>query len=85
MKISGLRKIAGETKSLQGHYSSIYLQLNYDTSDGHAWTDQHCSLGHNSWTQYHDDTIINCGILTEPATMKEIEAMIERAVCEKNA
>ena len=85
MKISGLKKIAGETKSLQGHYSSLYLQLNYDTSDGHAWTDQHCSLGHNSWSRYNDENIINCGVISSPMTMKEIADMIERAMCERNA
>lgn len=44
LKMSGLRKVAGETKSLSGPYSPEYLQLNYDRSTGEVWTDFFSSM-----------------------------------------
>lgn len=82
LKIKGLKKIAGESKGLEGYYSGYYLQLNYDKETGEAWTDEHVSFGQNSWTEYKDSSIINCGNISEPMTMKEIRAMIERKVGE---
>lgn len=80
LKIEGIKKIAGESKSLSGYHSGLYLQVNYDRKSGEAWTDSHCSLGQNSWRKYSDSNIINCGNLSEPTTMAEIREMIERAV-----
>lgn len=80
MKIKGLKKIAGESKSLTGYYSPEYLQLNYDRETGEAWTDYHYSIGGNSWTQYHENNVINCGTIHEPKTMREIHEMIESAI-----
>lgn len=76
LKIKGLKKIAGESKNLEGPYSDQYLQLNYDQETGEAWTDLHASFGQNSWTEYHDTNIINCGNISQPMTMKEIKEMI---------
>lgn len=61
MKITGIKKAVGEYKRANagGSYSSIYGHLMLDRSNGEVWTDQFCSIGHNSWTQYHDDAIIN--------------------------
>lgn len=79
MKIKGLKKIAGESKQI-GKYDPEYLQLNYDKTTGEAWTDYHYSIGHNSWTEYHEPGIITCGNITEPKTMREIREMIENAI-----
>lgn len=79
-KIKGLRKVSGETKSLPGYYSGLYLQLNYNMETGEAWTNHHCSLGQNSWTQNHDSNIITIGNISSPVTMKEIEQMINEKV-----
>ena len=48
LKIKGIKKIAGESKGLEGYYSGHYLQLNYDKKTGEAWTDEHVSFGQNS-------------------------------------
>ncbi len=80
IRIKGLKKIAGESKSLSGYYSGQYLQVNYDRATGEAWTDFHCSFGQNSWSQYHDNNIINCGNISEPTTMVQIRDMIEGAL-----
>ena len=77
LKMTGLRKVAGQSKWLRGYYNPNYLQLNYDRSTGEVWADEHYSLGHNSWTQYHDsDTITVCNICTQQ-TMQEIADAIK--------
>ncbi len=78
MKIKGLKRIAGESKKLSGYYAPEYLQLNYNTTTGEAWTDYHYSIGHNSWTEYNEPEILNCGNITEPKTQKELAEMIQR-------
>lgn len=80
MNVKGLKKIAGETKKLKGFYSGEYLQLNYNKKTGEAWTDYFCSLGQNSWKEYNDSDIINCGNISEKKTMKEIAEIIHEAI-----
>lgn len=80
LKIKGLKKIAGETKSLRGYYSGFYLQLNYNIETSEVWTDFLYSLGHNSWMQYHDRNIITICNLTSPMTTNEIRKIIEEEV-----
>lgn len=80
LRMSGLRTVAGETKSLTGSYSPEYLQLNYDRSTGEVWTDFFFSIGHNDWAVYHDKNILNCGNLCAPHTMQEIADRIRDAV-----
>lgn len=80
LKMHGLRKVAGETKSLSGPYSPEYLQLNYDRSTGEVWTDFFSSIGHNNWTEYHDENVFNCGNLCSPYTMQELADIIHFAV-----
>lgn len=80
VKITGLKKVAGETKSLEGYFSGKYLQLNYDKSTGKVWTDFFYSLGQNNWTEYHDSNIINCGNISEPMTMVQIREMVVNAL-----
>lgn len=83
LKVKGLKKIAGETKNLKGFYSCEYLQLNYNKKTGEAWTDYLCSLGQNSWKEYNDSDIINCGNISEKKTMEEIKEMIHAALYER--
>lgn len=83
LNIKGLKKIAGETKDLKGFYSGEYLQLNYNKKTGEAWTDYFCSLGQNSWKEYHNSDIINCGNISEKKTMQEIKEMIHVALYER--
>lgn len=83
MKMTGIRKVAGATKGLTGYYSGRYIQVNYDPETGEVWHDDHVSFGQNSWTQYHDKNIINCGNISNPATMQEIADMVADAVNEE--
>lgn len=85
LKMYGLRKVAGETKSLSGPYSPEYLQLNYDRSTGEVWTDYFYDLGHNNWQEYHDENVLRCGNLCSPYTMQEIADAIQDAVQQADA
>lgn len=80
LKMTGLRKAAGETKNLRGYYDASYLQLNYDTVTGEVWTDYFCSLGQNSWTEYHDAAVKVIGNIHTPKTMQELADMISAAI-----
>ena len=80
LRMSGLRTLAGETKSLTGSYSPEYLQLTYDRSTGEVWTDFFFSVGHNDWAVYHDKNVLNCGNLCTPHTMQELANIIYFAV-----
>lgn len=46
MTIKGLKKIAGESKGLNGR--GQYLQINYSRETEEAWADYFVSLGKNS-------------------------------------
>ena len=82
MIIKGIKKIAGETKGLEGFYSPCYLQLNYDVSTGEAWTNGLFSVGHNDFVRYKDENILRVCFMYEKTTMKELREKIEQAVSE---
>ena len=60
MKLIGLEKAVGNYKQLNagGQYSPIYGLLMFDTETGELWTDEFCDIGHNSYKQYHKDSIV---------------------------
>lgn len=82
MKIIGLRKAVGDYRraNADGYYSPRYGYLMYDTDNGHIWTDIFFDTGHNSWTQYHSDSIIDLGKymadLGMPVTMANVKKIV---------
>lgn len=80
LKMHGLRNACSESKDLTGYYSGRYVQISYDTRSGEILTDYHVSLGQNSWTQYHDASIIRVCNLSDPATMQQIADMVYSAM-----
>lgn len=76
-KITGIKKIAGQTQKLTGWYGHAMVIM-YDTATGKAWADEF--VDGNSWVDYHSPDIINCGKTYFPMTMVEIRDMIEGAV-----
>ena len=74
--MKGLKKVAGETKSLRGFYDSIYLQLCYDRRLDEVFTIQHCDLGHSWQTFFDDEDIINVCNLYNPHTMQDIYNLV---------
>lgn len=85
MKIIGLKKAVGEYNKANsgGYLSPFYGKLMYDMSTGKIWTDTFYSLGHNSWKEYHDKSIICLSDIIrekgydEKITMKFVTNFIE--------
>ena len=85
IKMTGIKAAASATKDLRGYYSGIYEELFFDRGTGEVWTVTQCSLGHNSWTVYHDEKIIKICDLDDPTSMQEIADLIYWCVAEVEA
>lgn len=79
LKIKGLKKVSGETENY-GEYSSMYAEIFYDRATGEVWTVHQCSIGHNTWTEYHDENVIKIGDTSSHMTMQEIADCIYKEV-----
>ncbi len=78
LNIKGLKKASGETQDY-GYYDGRYVEIFYDLSTGEVWTKFQCSLGQNSWTEYHDANIIKVCNATRHMTMQELaDAIYEK-------
>lgn len=71
LKMTGLKKASGETRNY-GFYSPEYNEIFYDRATGEVWTVYQHSLGHNSWTEYHDPNVIKICNTSQHLTMQEI-------------
>lgn len=82
MKLKGLKSAVGDYQraNLGGWYDSRYGYLMLDLSTGEIWTDFFCSIGHNSWIEYHDKNIIRLDKVVHeyniPVTMKNVKEVI---------
>lgn len=74
-KMTGLKKASGNTEYYPTR-SGMYNELFYDVITGEVWTVFQCSLGHNSWTEYHDSNVRKICNTDEHMTMQEIADMI---------
>ena len=81
--MKNLCKVCSETKGLKDFYDGGYLQLNYDKTNDSVFTDYHYDLGHNWFTNYDDENIVNCGNICQPMTQKEIEEMVKNMLTNK--
>lgn len=78
IKLIGVKNIVTEARNNLGRDNS-YLQVNVDKSTGRVWSDLHCSIGQNSWSDYKDSNILNCGNISDKnITMADIKTMVER-------
>lgn len=78
LKMIGLKKASGSTENY-GYYDGRYDQVFYDRATGEIWTVFHCSLGHNSWSQYDDENVIWVCDASHHMTMQQIaDAIVER-------
>lgn len=79
MKIKGLKKASGETMNY-GTYDGRYVEVFFDKSTGEIWTEFQCSLGQNTWTEYHDSNVVKLVNATRHYTMAELRAMCEEVI-----
>lgn len=76
MKITGIKKIATESKSLTGVYGPVHLQVLYDLETGEAWASPRIG---DSWLKTCG-RVVDCGNLWYPTKMADIKEMIEHSV-----
>lgn len=75
--IKGLRKASGETQNYTD--DTRYEEIFYNRETGEVWTKFQCSIGQNSWTQYHDPAIIKICNTSRHMTMQQIADRIREA------
>lgn len=78
-KYHGIKKAVGEMPR-RNNYDGTYLEVHYDMDEDEVYTHFHCSLGFNSWTEYHDPAVIRVGNYASRVTMTQLKADIKRAI-----
>ena len=81
LKMTGLKEASGETVDWDPR-SGGYTEVFYDRNTGEVWTVDQVSLGHNSWTEYHDPAVIKIAETEQHMTMQEIADRIAEEVRE---
>lgn len=79
MKLKGIKKVCGETKTLKPN-TGAYYQVFVNKKTQYVWADFHYSIGHNEWSEYHSNDIIDCGFVSSPMTMSELKEMVITAI-----
>lgn len=78
LTIHGLKKASGETVNC-GRYSPAYHEIFYNRETGEVWAIYQYSLGMNSWTHYHDNSVIKVCNTQDHMTVQEIaDAIADR-------
>lgn len=77
LKMRGLKSASGDTKN---YGRNCYIQISYNTRTGEVLTDYHCSIGGNSWTEYHDAAIITIGNTNRHMSMQDIADKIAEEI-----
>lgn len=73
LKIKGIKKASSETVNwTNGGYTEVF----YNKNTGEVWCVDQISLGHNSWTEYHDPDVVKITETERHLTMQEISDMI---------
>lgn len=79
MKMTGIKSLCSETKSLPRHgYGPGCYEVFFDRCTGQVWGNY--QVDRNTWTEYENPDVIPCGWITTPATIKEISTMVHSAV-----
>lgn len=76
-KMSGLRKAAGETKSLTGCYDQHYVQISYNRSTGDVFADY---LNQGNFACYDNNAVIVVCRAHDPMTMQEIADAVDNRI-----
>lgn len=91
--LKGLKKAVGDYQRANkgGQYDARYGVLMLDRSTGELWTDEFYSLGHNTWKEYHDKSIIKLlkytdeqFIDTSEINMQNVRRWAEKVIEEYN-
>lgn len=77
LKMHGLKSASGDTRNFG---RGCYIQISYNTRTGEVLTDYHCSIGGNSWTEYHCGDITTICNTGRHMTMQEIADAIAQEI-----
>ena len=80
MKLKGLKKAIGDYRRANagGMRSPRYGRLMLDIDTGEIWTDEFYDIGHNSWKEYHSNSIVNVGRELEEVNMKSVQEYVDK-------
>ena len=79
MIIKGLKKTSGMTRDF-GPYSGHYIEIFFDRKTCEVWGVWQYSLGHNTWTEYHDPNVIKICNTDHHMKMVEIAEAISECL-----
>ena len=83
LPMTGLRKASGNIVNWSPR-SGGYTEIFYDRSNGDVWTVDQVSLGQNSWTCYHNPSVIKICNTDTHMTMQQIADLIADRVARAN-
>lgn len=62
------------------NHNGYYVEVLYDMEKDEVYNHVHISLGHNSWTAYHDDNVIRIGCFGKKVTKARLKELIEEKI-----
>lgn len=77
MKYTGVKKIAGMSKSLKGRCGNRKIQVNVNKETGEMKGIEIFSM--NSWVDLKDENLVKFDIC-DPVTMKQLSDLADRAI-----
>lgn len=80
MKFKGLKKVVSEIKEISGNNRGFYYEVFYDKEKDMVFTEEHVSLGYNSWTEFDNKNIVRIGNFDEYISMRDLKHLIERTI-----
>lgn len=60
--------------------NGYYVEVLYDMEKDEVYNHVHVSLGHNNWTEYHDDNVIRIGNFAQKVTKAQLKELIEEKI-----
>lgn len=63
--------------------NGYYVEVFYDIAEDAVYSHAQCSLGFNSWTEYHDPDVIKIGNFVKRVSKKRLIEIIEKRLKEE--
>ena len=79
-KFKGLKNVVSEIKEISGNNRGFYYEVFYNKEKDTVFTEEHVSLGKNSWTKYDNKNIIRIGNFDYYISMNNLKELIENTL-----
>lgn len=80
MKFKGLKKVVSEIKEISGNNRGFYYEVFYNKETDTVFSEEHVSLGKNSWTEYDNVNIIRIGNFDCYVSMSDLKDLIKTTI-----